>query len=32
LCGSLLDRFSSAECANYIRHCGYAATQIRETL
>jgi transposase len=32
LCGSLLDRFSSAECANYIRHCGYVATRISEPL
>jgi transposase len=23
LCGTLLDRFSAGECANYIRHCGY---------
>ena len=23
LCGQLLDRFSSAECLNYFRHCGY---------
>ena len=22
--GRLLDRFSPAECANYIRHCGFA--------
>lgn len=32
LCGALLDHFSSAECTNYIRHCGYVATQIREAL
>lgn len=24
--GALLDRFSSAECANYIRHCGYGSS------
>jgi transposase len=24
--GRLLDRFSPAECRNYFRHCGYAAT------
>lgn len=23
LCGTLLDRFSASECANYFRHCGY---------
>jgi transposase len=32
LCGMLLDRFSSGECANYIRHCGYTATLMREPL
>lgn len=24
--GQLLDRFPPAECANYLRNCGYAAT------
>ena len=24
--GSLLDRFPAAECANYIRHCGYGCS------
>ena len=24
--GRLLDRFAPAECRNYFRHCGYAAT------
>ena len=24
--GQALDRFSSAECLNYLRHCGYTAT------
>ena len=24
--GRLLDRFEAAECRNYFRHCGYAAT------
>jgi transposase len=24
--GKLLDRFRPAECANYLRHCGYPAT------
>jgi transposase len=28
LCGRLLDRFSSNECRNYFRHCGYTATEI----
>jgi len=28
LCGQLLDRFSSDECHNYFRHCGYIATEI----
>jgi transposase len=32
LCGQLLDQFTSAECRNYFRHCGYAATEILETL
>jgi len=26
LCGQLLDRFTSAECRNYLRHCGYRYT------
>ena len=26
LAGDLLDRFSPAECANYIHHCGYTMT------
>lgn len=26
LLGQALDRFSASECANYLRHCGYAAT------
>lgn len=26
LLGKLLDHFSPAECARYLRHCGYAAT------
>ena len=25
--GKLLDRFSPAECANYIRHCGFAHSE-----
>jgi hypothetical protein len=24
--GRLIDEFRPAECANYLRHCGYAAT------
>lgn len=24
--GALLDSFSAAECANYIRHCGYGSS------
>lgn len=32
LCGRLLDRFSSDECRNYFRHCGYTATEILEPL
>jgi transposase len=32
LCGQLLDQFTSVECKNYFRHCGYAATEIREPL
>ena len=32
LCGQLLDQFTSAECENYFRHCGYAATRMQETL
>ncbi len=24
--GVLLDNFSTAECANYIRHCGYGSS------
>jgi transposase len=27
LCGQLLDRFTSTECHNYLRHCGYRYTQ-----
>jgi hypothetical protein len=23
LCGTLLDRFTPAECVNYFKHCGY---------
>jgi transposase len=25
--GQLLDRFSTSECCNYFRHCGYTATK-----
>ena len=32
LCGQLLDQFTSRECKNYFRHCGYAATEIQETV
>lgn len=32
LCGQLLDRFTSDECQNYFRHCGYTATEIHEAL
>jgi transposase len=32
LCGQLLDQFTSTECRNYLRHCGYTATEILETL
>lgn len=32
LCGQLLDRFTTTECLNYFRHCGYNATGIREAL
>jgi transposase len=32
LCGQLLDQFTQAECRNYFRHCGYAATEMLETL
>jgi transposase len=28
LIGELLDRYSPDECAAYLRHCGYAATQL----
>ncbi len=28
ICGQLLDRFTSTECRNYFRHCGYTATEI----
>jgi len=27
LCGQLLDRFTPTECLNYLRHCGYTATE-----
>ncbi|MGE3317516.1 MAG: transposase, partial [Planctomycetaceae bacterium] len=29
ICGQLLDRFTSTECRNYFRHCGYTATENR---
>lgn len=32
LCGQLLDQFTSTECKNYFHHCGYAATEMLETL
>jgi transposase len=32
ICGQLLDRFTSAECRNYFRHCGYTATKIQDEL
>lgn len=32
LCGQLVERFSPSECQNYLNHCGYNATKIRETL
>jgi transposase len=30
--GRLIDRFTPAECRNYFRHCGYAATKTRSPL
>jgi len=32
LCGQLLDQFTSTECKKYFHHCGYAATEMLETL
>ncbi len=32
LCGTLLEQFTSRECAGYFRHCGYAATEIPDAL
>jgi transposase len=31
LCRQILDQFTSTECHNYFRHCGYNATEMLES-